>query len=127
MIDTRNSKAEIFGETMDVETDYEWDGGYPIIHNVIVIKQVAKKGQVFYDIHGLAHIGPAWKRYDMTDLLSDATIRSIAEEICQNATMQRFEDATERSMERFLFNRYSDPFTAPEPKNYTETLHEVCA
>lgn len=30
MIDTRNSKAEIFGETMDVETDYEWHGGYPI-------------------------------------------------------------------------------------------------
>ena len=49
MLDTRSSKAEVLGKTMDIETDYEWDGGYPIIHNVILIKQIAKKGQVFYD------------------------------------------------------------------------------
>ena len=127
MIDTRNSKAEIFGETMDVETDYEWCDGYPIIHNVIVIKQIAKKGQVFYDAKGSAHIGPAWKRLAITDFLADSTIRSLAEEICQNATVQKFEDATERAMERFLFNRYSDPFNAPEPAHYTETMREAYA
>ena len=127
MIDTRSSKAEVLGETMDIETDYEWDGGYPIIHNVILIKQIAKNGQIFYDSQGSAHIGPAWKRLEITDFLAEGTIRSLADEICENATVQRFEDAAERAMERFIFNRHVDPFNAPEPRHYTETMREVCA
>lgn len=127
MLDTHNSSTEIFGEKIDIETDYEWDGGYPVIHSVVVIKQVAKKGQVFYDAQGNTHIGPAWKRLEITDFLAEGTIRSLAEEICENATVQRFEDAADRTMERFIFNRHVDPFNAPEPKHYTETLREVCA
>ena len=127
MLDTHHSKAEVLGQEMDIETNYEWDRGYPIIHEVIAIKEVAKKGQVFYDIHGLANIGPAWKRQNITDLLAEGTIRSLADEICENATVQRFEDAADRAMERFIFNRYVDPFNAPEPRHYTETLREVCA
>ena len=127
MIDTHSSRTILFGQEMEIETEYEWDDGYPILYKVELIKQVATKGQVFYDAQGQAHIGPAFKRLEITDFLAGTTLRIIADEICEKATVQRFEDAADRAIERFIYNRYSDPFNAPEPANYTETLREVCA
>ena len=127
MIDAHSSKTILFGQEMEIETEYEWDDGYPILYKVELIRQVATKGQIFYDAQGKAHRGPAWKRLEITDFLAEGTIRSLADEICENATVQRFEDAADRAMERFIYNRYREPFGAPEPANYTETMREVCA
>ena len=54
MIETHNSTSKSLGEAVDVETDYEWDSGHPVIYAVKIIKQIAKKGQVFYDAQGKA-------------------------------------------------------------------------
>lgn len=127
MIETHNSTSKSLGEAVDVETDYEWDSGHPVIYAVKIIKQIAKKGQVIYDAQGKAQFGPAWKEIDVTDILSEAKIRVLADEICENAEAAVIENAAEKATARFLFNRYVDPFNTPDLAHYTETMCEALA
>lgn len=118
MIETHNSTSKSLGEAIDVETDYEWDRGYPVIYAVKIIKQIAKKGQVIYDAQGKAQFGPAWKEIDVTDILSESTIRVLADEICKNSAAIAFENAADKATRRFLFNRHIDPFSVPIMAHY---------
>jgi hypothetical protein len=57
----------IDGKEYDAEATYEVYEGSIVIHGVRAIRQVAKKGEYWYDRNGEEHEGPKFIPLDVTD------------------------------------------------------------
>lgn len=118
---------EIAGETYPAEIQYELDldDGFPIIHNVTVLKQTCKTGEVWYGHDGSLQFGPHWVRLDITDLLSPQQIGNFAYQICEFRKQvwheEMLERASDRAIEQYLQYRESGYFNNPmhSPMHFT--------
>lgn len=59
--------VEIGGVEYPAEAEFEWDEGGPLVHSVKALREVAKKGEVWYDRDSQPHLGPYWLKLDVTD------------------------------------------------------------
>lgn len=88
-------------EEYEIEVDYEFDEGIPTIYGVEILKQVSKKGEVWYDEKGNPHFGEYWLRRDILDLLSPQQIKGMAKEILQRENAKADERQAEIAAERY--------------------------
>ena len=124
MLQEYNSgEMEFFGEIREYEADFEFDDGVPVIHEVRMIMQTCREGEIWYDSHGGHHSGPKWIRRDVTDFLSAKQIGAIAEEIDAFYAKLRQEDKAEsvsdQAMERYLHFRANGEYPRQYPENFT--------
>lgn len=122
MLNEYNGAIELYGESYDSEVQYELDNGCPIIHQVEIIKQTCKKGDVFYANDGSFQIGPHWIRLDITDFLSADQIGLLAQEISEYRAFMRYEMQAENAMERAI-ERYLDYRATGDYRNWNAPAH----
>jgi hypothetical protein len=77
-----HSTVEINGESFQAEVTFCWNPeDRPSIDEVFALKQVAKKGEVWYDENGRPHDGPHWLRLDVTPFVD---LKSYVDEIIEH-------------------------------------------
>ncbi len=69
----------IDGKEYDAEATYEVYEGCLTIHEVRAIRQVAKKGEYWFDRNGEGHEGPKFVSIDVTDWVDIAACRTEEE------------------------------------------------